>query len=166
MDHVEILWEIDQIEKLKARYFRYLDSKHWDLYRSVFTDDARVWVGVEGQDNSPTATYEAIDDFVYGFMKDFHDADQVVSVHQGHMPEIEILTPTTARAVWAMFDWVDRPAKFAFQGFGHYYEEYEKGDDGQWRIKILKLTRLRRDDLPSHLEAAPHYGHWPKDWPQ
>ena len=27
--------------------------------------------------------------------------DRVKSVHHGHMPEIEILSPTTARGIWA-----------------------------------------------------------------
>jgi hypothetical protein len=29
-------------------------------------------------------------------------------------------------------------------GYGHYHETYEKLD-GEWRIKTMKLTRLRRD---------------------
>jgi hypothetical protein len=34
------------------------------------------------------------------------------------------------------------------QGFGHYHEQYRKGDDGQWRIAELRLTRLRVDSSP------------------
>jgi len=29
-------------------------------------------------------------------------------------------------------------------GFGHYHETYQKAD-GTWRIKTLKLTRIRMD---------------------
>ena len=28
----------------------------------------------------------------------------VVTVHHGHMPEIELTSPTTARGIWAMED--------------------------------------------------------------
>jgi hypothetical protein len=31
------------------------------------------------------------------------------------------------------------------QGFGHYHDRYVKGDDGNWRITELRLTRLRTD---------------------
>jgi hypothetical protein len=34
-----------------------------------------------------------------------------------------------------------------FQGYGHYVEEYEKGEDGHWRIKRIRLTRIRVDYL-------------------
>jgi hypothetical protein len=166
MDHVEQLWEIEQIKQLKARYFRFLDTKQWDLYRSTFSDDARVWIKDEAQTDSPTPTYSSIDEFVYTFMKATHDSVSAISVHQGHMPEIEILDEVRARAIWAMFDWVDRKQLGAFQGFGHYYEEYEKGADGRWRIQVLKLTRLRRDDVPTLAGDAPPYGHVPKPWPR
>ena len=158
-----MLWEIEQIKKLKASYFRYLDSKQWRKYRSVFTDDAKVWILGEGMYDSPTPTYESVDDFV-AFMETGHDKDHVVSVHQGHMPEITILDEQNARGIWSMFDWVERPMMRTMQGFGHYYEEYVKGDDGKWRIRIFKLTRLRVYRGPSDLPEAPHYGHVPKVW--
>jgi 3-phenylpropionate/cinnamic acid dioxygenase small subunit len=31
--------EIESIKQLKARYYRYLDTKDWDRWRDVFTDD-------------------------------------------------------------------------------------------------------------------------------
>ena len=50
-----------------------------------------------------------------------------------------------------MFDWVDSSGSdngSSMQGFGHYHEHYRKGDDGQWRIAELRLTRLRVDSSP------------------
>lgn len=65
------------------------------------------------------------------------------------MPEIEFTGASTARGVWAMFDWVDRgPEAGAIQGFGHYHEDYLKESDGEWRIKVLRLTRIRVDNIP------------------
>ncbi|HTZ23833.1 MAG TPA: nuclear transport factor 2 family protein, partial [Streptosporangiaceae bacterium] len=47
-----------------------------------------------------------------------------------------------------MFDWVDDPDQHrAFQGFGHYHEEYRRDGDGQWRISRLRLSRLRVDEV-------------------
>jgi hypothetical protein len=49
-----------------------------------------------------------------------------------------------------MFDWVDHQSdpETSMQGYGHYVEDYEKGADGTWRIKNLRLTRLRTDRIP------------------
>src|SRR5262245_2078718 len=71
------------------------------------------------------------------------------TVHHGHMPEIELTGPDTARGTWAMFDYVEWPtsesgARRGLQGYGHYLEEYVR-EDGQWRIHRLRLERLRID---------------------
>jgi 3-phenylpropionate/cinnamic acid dioxygenase small subunit len=33
------LADIEQIRQLKARYFRFLDTKQWEAWRGLFTDD-------------------------------------------------------------------------------------------------------------------------------
>jgi hypothetical protein len=161
MDHAETLWEIEQIKQLKARYFRFLDTKQWRQYRAVFTDDAQIWTSSTGSDE---AGFRTADAFVE-WMETRHDADHAVSVHQGHMPEIEILGEGRARGIWALFDWVDRPRMHAFQGFGHYYEEYQKDAAGKWRIKLMRITRIRVDQMSSSLDSAPNYGWVPSFWP-
>jgi hypothetical protein len=165
LDDAARLWEVEQIKQLKARYFRFLDTKQWQDYRSTFTDDAKIWLLGQGRPESDEPTYGSVDAFVE-WMQTSHDEARVVSVHQGHMPEIEILDADRARGIWAMFDWVDRPQTRAFQGFGHYYEEYEKGSDARWRIKTMRLTRLRVDQMASTIESAPAYGHVPSFWPK
>ncbi len=65
-------------------------------------------------------------------------------MHQVHAPEIELTSPTTARGVWALEDFVRFALGLNLRGYGHYYETYEKVD-GRWRIKSSKLTRLRED---------------------
>lgn len=75
----------------------------------------------------------------------------VVSAHQGYSPEIEILGDTQARGVWAMHDELRLPAGAQLSqlyGFGHYHETYEK-IGGRWRIKTLRLPRLRLDVVPA-----------------
>ena len=71
------------------------------------------------------------------------------TVHHGHMPEIEITSPTTARGIWAMQDFLRMPEGSplgvkSLVGWGHYTETYER-IEGEWKIKTLVLTRLRRD---------------------
>ena len=33
---------VQEIKQVKARYFRAVDTKDWELYRSVFTDEIDV----------------------------------------------------------------------------------------------------------------------------
>jgi len=129
---------IEAIRQLKAQYFRLMDTKQWDAYRQVFTEDMVFYFESE---DAPTAT--SGDEFV-AFVRSRLATAQ--TVHHGHMPEIELTSANSARGVWAMFDWVDDPDQHrAFQGFGHYHEEYRRGEDGRWRISRLRLSRLRVD---------------------
>ena len=68
------------------------------------------------------------------------------------MPEIEITGPATATGVWAMFDYVELP-EFTLRGWGHYHEEYVK-ERGGWKIRRLRLTRLRCDVTPGPKGSA------------
>src|SRR5262249_55608016 len=68
----------------------------------------------------------------------------VVTVHHGHTPEIELTSATTATGVWAMEDMLRWPDDRQMHGYGHYHETYENAG-GAWRIKTLTLTRLRVD---------------------
>jgi hypothetical protein len=70
-----------------------------------------------------------------------------ISIHHGHMPDIQFVSDTQANVVWAMEDQVFKPldSKLGFlhlHGWGHYHETYVKLPQG-WRIKATKLTRLR-----------------------
>ena len=61
------------------------------------------------------------------------------------MPEVEVTSPTTARAVFAMEDliwWPEGTQPRTLHGWGHYHETYIK-TGGKWLIKTLRLTRLR-----------------------
>jgi uncharacterized protein (TIGR02246 family) len=128
--------DVEAIRRLKARYFRTMDAKDWDGMRQVFTDDVVI------------DTREAGGDVVRGadeFMTFLQEAlGGTVTVHQGHMPEIDLTSETTATGIWALNDIVIFPNGMRLDGYGHYHETYEKGADG-WRIKSSRLTRLHAD---------------------
>ncbi len=128
--------DIEAIRRLKARYFRTMDTKDWDAMRDVFTDDVVIDTSEAGGDVASGAD---------AFMAFLQEAlAGTVTVHQGHMPEIDIRSPTTATGIWALNDIVIWPNGMRLDGYGHYHETYEKGSDG-WRIKTSKLTRLHAD---------------------
>ena len=132
------LIDIEAIKQMKARYFRYMDEKRWSDWGQVFTEDAFLDT-TQDAPNAKVSGREKIVEFVS------RAVEPAITVHHGHMPEIEITSDTTARGIWSMEDYLEYPGDpepFRIRGKGHYHEEYEKGGDGQWRIKSLKLTRL------------------------
>ena len=128
--------DIEAIKQLKARYFRTMDTKDWDAMREVFADDAVV-----DSTESGGSVVTGADTFMTFLRETLAD---VVTVHHGHTPEIELTSATTATGVWAMDDMLRWPTGMELHGFGHYHETYQKVD-GRWRIKTTTLTRLRMD---------------------
>jgi hypothetical protein len=136
MDDAAALLEIEAIKQLKARYCRYLDTKEWDSWRSLFTDDFRSDTAQAGG-----KVIVGADEFVAFTRRSLGDR---ATVHQVHAPEIELTSPTTARAVWALEDVVRLAPGVNLRGYGHYRESYTLAD-GQWLITESTLTRLRED---------------------
>ncbi len=136
--------DVEAIKQLKARYFRTMDTKDWSAMRAVFTDD--VVVDTSSSGGGVVAGADDFISFLSGVIGD------VVTVHHGHMPEIEVTSPTTASGIWAMEDMLRWPDGTELHGYGHYHETYEK-HAGTRRITTTTLTRLRVD-----ITAAPTPG--------
>jgi uncharacterized protein (TIGR02246 family) len=128
--------DVEAIKQLKARYFRTMDTKQWDEMRRVFTDDVVVDTTASGG-----SVITGADEFI-AFLED--TLHYVITVHHGHMPEIEVTSPTTATGVWALQDLLLWPNGTRLHGYGHYHETYEK-IDGEWRIASSTLTRVHMD---------------------
>lgn len=146
MDAIEQLVAVREIQALKARYFRTLDTKDWDGYRNVFAPDLVAdFRDASGERNEDALTHGS-DAYVAGLSAMLAD---VITVHHGHMAEIEVHSADRASGIWAMEDklWVNEgsPLPFRFlHGYGHYHESYVRLEDG-WRIQSIRLTRLRVD---------------------
>ena len=125
--------DVEEIKKLKARYFRSLDSKDWDTYAGVFAEDCVVDLSRAGGQ-----TYEGRADFAAYAAS----LTLVQSVHHGHMPEIDLTGPDSATGVWVLEDynlWEDGTQN---HGWGHYLESYVKRE-GRWYIRTMALSYLR-----------------------
>jgi hypothetical protein len=143
---IERLTAIEEIKKLKARYFRSMDTKDWPGLQAVFSDDAELDMRGEAADKS-----KATDALIVGaanIMPFIRNAVlDLVTAHHGHMPEIEITSSAAAKGIWAMEDvlrWPPGAAVKTLHGYGHYHETYRKTADG-WRIQSSRLSRLRVD---------------------
>ena len=128
--------DLEAIRQLKARYFRTMDTRDWAAMREVFTDDVAIDTTEAG---GPAMT--GADQFV-AFLAD--TLAGAVTVHQGHMPEITLTTPTTATGIWALNDVIVWPTGMRLDGYGHYHETYVKVGS-EWKISSSTLTRLHID---------------------
>lgn len=130
--------EVEAIKQLKARYFRLMDTKQWEAFGEVFTEDATLQATPD-----PDEVFSGREEIVRRVSGHLADA---VTVHHGHMPEIELTGDDCATGIWAMFDFVELPT-LVLRGHGHYHEEYRRSG-GTWRIRRSRLTRLHLDIRP------------------
>lgn len=120
----------------KARYCRTLDTKDWDGFRDMFTEDYELDVSdsggppvIKGRDEAMTSVKASI--------------LTAKTAHQVHTPEI-VLNGDEATAIFAMQDRVVWGPDKSLTGYGHYHERWVR-QNGEWKIAALKLTRLHMD---------------------
>ena len=103
------LLDIEEVKRLKARYFRTLDQKDWDGFGRVFARDAVLEVPEAGLvERGRDAIVASVSGALTGTQ----------TVHHGHMPEIELAGVDRARGTWAMSDYVEWPRSEAGERFG------------------------------------------------
>jgi ketosteroid isomerase-like protein len=142
VDRVRRLEIIEAVRVTKARYFRYIDQKAWDRFPSLFVADVHIDVTDDmkamGIDPERGITIGR-DRFARNVSRIL---EGVVTVHHGHMQEIEVVDAEHATAITAMYDRLEFADGRVQTGYGHYEEAYAL-DDGGWRIARMKLRRLR-----------------------
>jgi hypothetical protein len=130
----------NEICELKARHLRMLDTKDWAGYAALLTDDYEMDVS----DGTSVPVIRGREAALKQIQSSILTAK---TVHQAHMPEIEI-DGDEARAVWALQDRVIwGPERASITGYGHYHERWVRRD-GAWKLAALKLTRLHIDVHP------------------
>ena len=152
MRDLETLNAIEDIRQLEARYARYADEKRWADLAGLFTADGLFRpLDVAGNEISRMSGREDI-----AAQLGSRNSGDVQPIHQQLTHEIEIESPTTAKAVWAMADLIFRgdsaiperkpgeplPPFRTMRGWGHYHVTYRK-ENGRWLIATRTLTRTR-----------------------
>ena len=149
MDALEKLIAISDIKQLRAKYFRGVDSGDGDLVRSILAEDCRL--DYRGCCTDPTSGQDflpAMNVVVTG--RDAWRANGlsglgIVSVHQGHHSDIDIVSADSATGVWAMTDRLYFPEGHEFSlltGYGHYIDTYIKTALG-WQLQTTHITRIK-----------------------
>ncbi|GAB2972902.1 nuclear transport factor 2 family protein [Nocardioides montaniterrae] len=122
----------EEISRLKYRYMRLLDTKQWEEFATLFTEDA-------------TADYNGLvfgtPDELVGYMRS-NLGDGVITMHNVHHPEIDLdEAGDEATATWYLHDRVLVDAfRFGLEGAAIYTDTYRRTDAG-WRIARTAYVR-------------------------
>lgn len=126
--------DIEDIKRLKYTYLRCLDTKRWDELGETFTEDA---TSAYDSGRFSFSGRAAIMDFLRSVLGD----PKIVSMHQAHHPEIELVDSTNARGVWYLQDLVIfTEANMVLHGAAFYEDRYVKVG-GRWLIRHTGYTR-------------------------
>jgi hypothetical protein len=130
------LEDIEQIKRVKYRYFRAMDTGNFDVLEQLYTDDIEVdYIGgtyrwqLKGKNEllaAQRASFNA----------------EAVGCHNGHHPEIDIVDATTATGMWYMTDvFMDFKAGDVYYGSAIYRDTYKKVN-GVWKLSRTTYKRV------------------------
>ena len=127
--------DIDEIQQVKYRYLRALDTKHWDDFADTSTEDV-----IGDYDASIGEAHHFTDrDSLVGFMRTSMPAN-IITEHRVTHPEIT-LDGDEASATWYLQDRVIAVGFiFLLIGAAFYHDKYRRTSDG-WKISATAYDR-------------------------
>jgi len=133
---IQRLMDIEAIKQLKHAYFRCLDTANMEELDSLFHDQVHVhFIG---------GNYEWKFDGKEQYLNNVGMAfsNQAIGHHNGHHPEIQMISDTEATGIWYLADnmWILNHKAFT-TGTAIYWDRYEKVD-GRWLIRETRYERL------------------------
>ncbi len=145
---IQRLMDMEAIRQLKHAYFRCVDTANLEEMATLFHDDVLVHFKGGNYEWKLTGKQEYLDSIGSAFNK------QAVGQHNGHHPEIQMLSDTEATGIWYLTDnmWVLNH-NFFTTGSALYWDRYEKVD-GRWLIRetryerIYEINRMMEEELP------------------
>ncbi|MBA6413452.1 nuclear transport factor 2 family protein [Parahaliea sp. F7430] len=151
--NIQHLMDIEAIKQLKYAYFRCIDTANLEELAELFHEDVLVhFLG---------GTYEwkvnGRQDYVDNIRESFNN--QSIGHHNGHHPEIQVLSETEATGIWYLADHMWMMGHQAHTtGTALYWDRYEKVD-GKWLIRETRYERLYEINtlLEKNPSPASHY---------
>ncbi|MFY9921325.1 MAG: nuclear transport factor 2 family protein [Mycobacterium sp.] len=143
MDHHQVSDELE-IAALLHRYARAVDTKDWQLYRSVFTDDSHI-------DYSTAVFTGSLDEAVEFFAGDF---SALVTMSMHYITNIEVDIDGDTARVRAMFynpTQIKGVAELSMFG-GYYHHDLVRTPDG-WRSRHLREEMVWTANSPRAAQA-------------
>ncbi|SCW53575.1 SnoaL-like domain-containing protein [Sphingobium faniae] len=148
--------DLAAVKDLKAKYCYYADTRNWEGFASIFTQDAtfdiRAGMSVNpdlSQDRFTAGGYqEGVDNIIAHVRRD--TAYLIKSIHQCHNPDLTFESDDEIYGIWPLEDrlFFEENSPMSpigyLHAFGHYHEKYTRMH-GEWRIRSVRLTRLHVD---------------------
>lgn len=126
---------IELIKQLKARYFRFLDTRNMEGLATVFTEDAKAHF-LGGSYEFSLNSWAELEVF---YTENF--SEQKFGLHTGHHPEISV-SGDTAIGLWYLHDvFINLEQGITTQGSALYEDSYVK-INSEWKIKSTRYKRL------------------------
>jgi len=144
---IQRLMDLEAIRQLKYAYYRCIDTANFDELATLFHDEVKVHFSggtyewkLQGKQEMMAAQKQAFN-------------RRVVGHHNGHQPEIQLLSDTEATGIWYLADnmWV-LDHQVLTTGTALYSDRYIK-QDGRWLI--LETTYRRIYEITQPLEENP-----------
>ncbi|MEM9175981.1 MAG: nuclear transport factor 2 family protein [Myxococcota bacterium] len=146
------LRDLEEIKKLKYRYFRAMTHHDHAALKETLTEDV-VTSYSDGK-----YVFEDREQLL-AFLIDSHDPEAgILAYWMAGMPEITLQGDASATAIWAMYhSFYSQKAGFVDEMFVYYDDAYRK-EEGVWRIAKTGYTRvinqiLDRREMPYRMQA-------------
>jgi hypothetical protein len=156
-DSLTDLAEVESIKRVKALYCRLLDAGQRGEWLELFTPDAVIADPALAAEPLPPDRY--LDALGRG-------AQETVTVHHCHMPEVNLQDEARADATWALHELVEQRSggrAAARLGYGYHNDSYRKAN-GDWRICGVEVTRLREQRIEGRERPLGARGAAREDW--
>jgi len=136
---IRALEDIEAIKRLKYKYFRCIDTGLWDEIGNCFAEDA-VADYIPGMPLQGRAV-------IAKFFKDNIAPAYTMCVHQGHNPEIELTSDTTATGIWELDNFMVTAKTNTGLWIAAFYDDEYLKEKGEWKINSTKVTFIFRSDI-------------------
>lgn len=146
LQRIEQLEALEAIRKLKHRYLNACDLKEVDTIRNCFAE------GPIEIDYGPLGRFEDRDSFIELYSR-MACQPNVIDSHHGANPEIDLLSPTEAKARWALSYFNLDADSGATRRLGVVYDDRYRLIEGQWKI-VATRTRIIAQVCGQHLALA------------
>ena len=133
---IRILKDIEAVKRVKHAYFRCIDTANIEELKTLFHKDVVVhFIG-------GTYVWElhGRDEYVEAIAANFNA--NVIAQHNGHQPEIDILSETEATGTWYLHDnFYNFNDMLYTYGTALYRDRYVK-EDGRWQVIESRYERI------------------------
>lgn len=133
----EHLVALRELEQLKYRYMRAVDTRDWELLAATLHPEVTAVYGTR-------LRFDNRDDLVATLRRML--GSSTITVHRLHQPEIEV-TGDSARGSWLQTDRVIRKRDgVLLEGAAFYADEYRRVD-GEWLISQTGYKRIYESEV-------------------